>query len=114
MTKEAVQSNETEEMPTSTALRFVKRKQEQDSKACEEILAHSDETSMPAKPKPKLKATVAPESKEVVSPTPASKKARIYEPFSTRIRHDLKRQLKRLSHKREDEGHEVFQGSAVC
>ena len=30
-----------------------------------------------------------------------------YKPFSTRIRADLKRQLKRLSHRREDTNHEI-------
>lgn len=32
----------------------------------------------------------------------------VYEPFSTRVRQDLKRRLKRLSHHREDCGHQRF------
>lgn len=59
-------------------------------------------------------ANSTPDKKPKKSPIAKEQKARaIYEPFSTRVRRDLKRQLKRISLDREYEGHASFTTQAL-
>ena len=87
-------TEETETMPPSAAIDFVKRQTSSKSKKgpvddddsvneTEKQVNDSDRTIDQRKMKP------------------------VYQPFSTRLRLDLKRRLKRLSHYREDIGHET-------
>ena len=99
------QHNDAHEMPPATALKFVASKKQKVSKADSES----------RKPGEKAATTepTALEEKQHERPTDRTgrksvdKKRLRYEPFSTRLRDDIKRRLKRLSHFREDNDHEV-------
>ena len=106
MPKEKLPTDEPSRLPpTSAALKFVKNAQAEPS--VNKASLHEEKV-----------VEIQPEVKPASSTKPSRRKAELkatnskavpiaYLPLSTRIRADLKRRLKRLSHAREDCGHEI-------
>lgn len=100
MTNQSQQTAE-EAMPQSAALTFIKRKAEVVGEGTQpEVKRSSRQPTM-------TKTSPVADTAEPKQPVTLRRAQPPFEPFSTRIRRDLKRQLKRLSHRREDEGIEV-------
>lgn len=90
------------ETPTSAALKFVQQSNARRSNdnGTEQSNTSPAITKTPTAPKKRSAKTRKPSATVPTVEAP-------YQPFSTRLRSDLKRRLKRLSHEREDQGAEV-------
>ncbi|MCA9168464.1 MAG: hypothetical protein KDB23_12395 [Planctomycetales bacterium] len=84
-----------EEMPRSAALDFVSRKKGGGRTTPVTATLPMHEESVP-------NSIGSPPTTQIATAT-----GRVYDPFTTRVRRDIKRQLKRLSYHREETGHEV-------
>lgn len=97
----AHKTEETDTMPPSAAINFVKR--QANPKSRQRLTADDASAQPPRNGQPDTE-----DSDDTSNVRSNQRKMKpVYQPFSTRLRLDLKRRLKRLSHYREDIGHET-------
>ena len=107
------QADKSDELVPSAALKFVKGATKQSRKPARGITVvdidrpskkvEGDERKSAPTERSNSKPSRKPREKVEAATTRP-----VYEPFSTRLRADLKRQLKKLSHQREDAGHRDY------
>lgn len=104
----ATSKHDSSEPPASAALKFVKREvRGAQPEVAPELEPPTSGRENQAKAEPAPRDLTPPRQVTKAGDGPRDPRDGIYEPFSTRLPHGMKRRLKRLSHYREDAGYEL-------